>query len=402
MTIQILIVISVLLLIGYAFDLTSNKTRIPSVILLLGLGYLAHWISDFFNLNLPDLSAYLPILGTIGLILIVLEGALELDLRRSTIPIIKKSFFMAVIPMLIIAFGLAYSFHTILGVGYKVSLTNAIPFCIISSAIAIPSVSNWTKKKKSFVIYESSLSDIVGVVFFNFIALNTQFNAGTFLHFFLNILIIVVISIVATVGLSFLLSRLNHHIKFGPILILIVLIYAVSKVYHLPALMFIMLFGLSIGNIDKFRENEWIKKLHPEKLIREVYQFREIVFEATFLARTLFFLLFGFLLKPSEILNSDTIVWALAIVGAIILVRAIMLFVLKLQVSPLMFIAPRGLITILLFFSITPQDSIIAVNKSLVVQVILLSVVAMMLGLIFSDQSKKSNVPEADKSVLDE
>jgi hypothetical protein len=42
----------------------------------------------FFDINLPDLTATLP--GTIGLILIVLEGSLELELNRSKVGLIKN------------------------------------------------------------------------------------------------------------------------------------------------------------------------------------------------------------------------------------------------------------------------------------------------------------------------
>jgi hypothetical protein len=44
----------------------------------------------FFDINLPDLTATLPVLGTIGLILIVLEGSLELELNRSKVGLIKN------------------------------------------------------------------------------------------------------------------------------------------------------------------------------------------------------------------------------------------------------------------------------------------------------------------------
>jgi hypothetical protein len=43
-----------------------------------------------FDINLPDLTATLPVLGTIGLILIVLEGSLELELNRSKVGLIKN------------------------------------------------------------------------------------------------------------------------------------------------------------------------------------------------------------------------------------------------------------------------------------------------------------------------
>jgi Kef-type K+ transport system membrane component KefB len=56
-----------LLLIAYLFDLTAARTKIPSVILLLLLGWMVR-DNLLFDINLPDLTATLPVLGTIGLI----------------------------------------------------------------------------------------------------------------------------------------------------------------------------------------------------------------------------------------------------------------------------------------------------------------------------------------------
>jgi len=86
---------------------------------------------------------------------------------------------------------------------------------------------------------------------------------------------------------------MEHRIKFIPIILLVVLIYEVSKVYHLPALIFILLFGLSIGNIDELKRFKWIEKFKPNVLNREVIKFKELTTETAFLIRALFFLLFG-------------------------------------------------------------------------------------------------------------
>lgn len=73
MTSGIIITICTLLLLAYVFDITSAKTKIPSVILLLISGWLVRQVTDYLQLPVPDLNGILPILGTIGLILIVLE-----------------------------------------------------------------------------------------------------------------------------------------------------------------------------------------------------------------------------------------------------------------------------------------------------------------------------------------
>lgn len=389
MTVTIIISFCVLLLIAYVFDLTSSHTRVPSVILLLILGYSARQLTVWFDIQLPDFSPILPVLGTIGLILIVLEGSLELELDKSKLGLIKKSFFGALIPMVALAFLMAFAFRYFGHSGLKDSLTSAIPFCVISSAIAIPSVRNLTSADKEFIIYESSLSDILGVLIFNFFALNVEIDTGSFIHFVLQLLIITIVSFIATIGLSFLLSKIEHHIKFVPIILLVVLIYAVSKIYHLPGLIFILLFGLSIGNLDKLKGYRWIKKLKPDILSKEVIKFRELTIEGAFLVRALFFLLFGYLIETSEVLNLDTLLWALAIVFFIFLFRAIQLSISNLPLRPLLFVAPRGLITILLFLSIETGHTIALVNKSLVIQVIILTAMVMMIGLMTNTPQKK-------------
>lgn len=165
MTTAIIITFCVLILLAYIFDITSSKTKVPSVILLLLMGWLVKQVALTTGLSLPNLSPILPILGTIGLILIVLEGSLELELNATKFSLIKKSFAVALLPMLLLAFGAAGAFHFWGGINFKDSLTNAIPLCVISSAIAIPSVKNLMNHQKEFIIYESSLSDILGVIF---------------------------------------------------------------------------------------------------------------------------------------------------------------------------------------------------------------------------------------------
>ena len=70
----------------------------------------------------------------------------------------------------------------------KLALASAIPIGIISSAIAIPSAKNLLNNEKEFITYESSLSDIFGVIFFNFITLNDNIGSKTFGNFSLELL----------------------------------------------------------------------------------------------------------------------------------------------------------------------------------------------------------------------
>lgn len=382
MTTAIIITICTLLLIAYIFDLTSARTRIPSVILLLLLGWIVKQISLWGHIYVPDISAALPVLGTVGLILIVLEGGLELELDRSHAALIRKSLLVALLPMLLLSLLLAYVLHCMGQGSFRLCLINAIPLSVISSAVAIPSVKNLLNGHREFVVYESSLSDIFGVLLFNFITVNTTFGLPSFGNFGLEILVVIVLSFAATIGLAMLLQKIDHPIKSGPIIILVILIYAISKVYHLPGLIFILFFGLFLGNIDQLKGARWIEKLHLHRFDKEVEKFKGLTIEAAFLVRALFFLLFGYHIDTAEVIDAHTSMWALGIVAAILIIRAIHLKLVKLPLTPLLFIAPRGLITILLFLSIDEGQNIPLVNRSLIMQIIVLSALLMMSGLM--------------------
>jgi Kef-type K+ transport system membrane component KefB len=399
MNFVIIITICTLLLLAYIFTISSSKTKIPSVILLLILGWVVKQASDVFHIVIPDLNPLLPILGSVGLVLIVLEGSLELKLNKEKLPFVRKTLITAIVPLIITAFVIAFAFSYILEVEFKDGLINAIPLCIISSAIAISSVGHLNSFNKEFAIYESSLSDIIGVLFFNFIVLNSVIDFNSVMHFGLQILLMMLISFVATAFLAFLLSKIDHHVKFAPIALLIILIFAVSEIYHLPALIFIMFFGLIMENFDELERFDWIKKLKPKQLDKEVQKFKELITEAAFLIRSLFFLLFGFLMKTEDILNPETLEIALGIIILIYLIRALQLKYFKVKLMPLLFIAPRGLITILLFLSIPEVNRIPFVSKALIIQVIVLSALFMMVGLIFNKQEKEATEKEKEDTL---
>lgn len=400
----VLITLCILLLISYIFDLTFSKTKVPSVILLLFLGWLVKQITVLFKINTPDLTAVLPILGTVGLILIVLEGALELQFAPSKVGIIVKSFLGAFISLLGLSFLLAY-FLSIFGYyNFLDNVLNSIPLCVISSAIAIPSVRNLSRQEQEFVIYESSFSDILGVLLFNFFELNRTITLGAFANVTFEFVVMLIISIFATLGLAFLLKKIEHHVKYVPIVLLIVLIYAISKIFHLPALVFILIFGLVISNFEDFRNIKLFEKIYSEEFCNETRKFRDLIWEGTFLVRSLFFLLFGFMIETSEAFNLKTLPFALGFLLVVFLFRAVQLKLSRVSLHPLVFVAPRGLITILLFLSISQDRLVPFVNKSFIVQVIVISAFIMMFGIMSykPESNLETSIVVNDESLMEQ
>lgn len=96
------------------------------------------------------------------------------------------------------------------------ALINALPLAIISSAVAIPGSRLLSEGRREFVTYESSFSDILGILVFNFLALNTAFGLGSLFHFSLEILITILLSLFFSLGLTALVERVNHQVKYLP------------------------------------------------------------------------------------------------------------------------------------------------------------------------------------------
>ena len=353
------------------------------------VGWAVRQAADFFGISIPNLSPILPIIGTVGLILIVFEGALDLELNRSKKKLIISSISMSLIPMLVLSIGIGLAFDAIFGVEFRRGLLNAVPFAVISSAIAISSAKNLLPKDREFVIYESTFSDIFAVVLFNFIIRNEVIDGNSFVVFGWQLILILVITVIATLGLSLLMSKIRHRVKFVPIILLIILIYVIAKEYHLPALIFIFILGLFIGNLDKFKRFRFVDKLQPEIMVKEVVKLNDITTEITFSIRSLFFILFGYLINTHELLNAKTFIIATGILVGIIVLRIIGLKIARQNLNPLLYVAPRGLITILLFITIPETEHIAMVNNSLVIQVIVLTALFMMVGLMISKRQTK-------------
>lgn len=367
---------------GYLFEVLSPKTRIPNVIILLGLGMVCKELAILGNWNAPNFSSVLPELGTIGLILIVLEGSLELKLTKDKKPLLIKTSLLAFLSILTLAVGLSLLF-TFQGYTFQQSIVNSIPLAIISSAIAIPTAKMLSSNDKEFVIFESSLSDIIGVTVFNFLIVNTVINFNSFTHFALEIGISILFSVIGAILLIIILNRLKHKIKFIPIIALILMLYAIAKGLHLPALILILVFGLVVGNIERITQISFLKQFNPSHLIREIHRFEEITTELTFVVRVAFFVIFGFTIDVNTILEINTLLLSLSIFAMILILRVLLLLILRLPVFPLAFIAPRGLITILLFVNIPLHLSIDGVNQTIITQVILLTALFMMFATIF-------------------
>ncbi|MFN8206959.1 MAG: cation:proton antiporter [Bacteroidales bacterium] len=380
----VLIALTIIILLSYTFDLTSKYTRIPGVLLLIATGILINQAAIKFHIAIPDLSALLPLMGTLGLILIVLEGSLDLNLSREKKTLIGQSVSTAIILLAIFVavFSGILVFHSHYPI--RIALLNSICFGIISSAVAIPAAVALQRDDREFVTYESSVSDIAGILIFDFIMANYISWGTGIIEFILAFILTTVIAVSMSFILAFFLHRINHHVKYVIITATLVLVYSLAKLIHMPSLLVVLIFGLILNNLHLFRTSFSERFIDFKEFGSELKSFKNITSEMTFLIRSFFFIMFGFYTNLQELMSLHNLLIALSITMAIILIRLIWLrTVLRKQALPLLFFAPRGLITILLFLSI-PADSLLPfMNKGLVTQVIFLTIIILPLGNLF-------------------
>ncbi|MEM7110038.1 MAG: cation:proton antiporter [Bacteroidota bacterium] len=380
------IAISAIIIISYFFNFLSAKTKVPSVLLLIGLGIA---IQQGFNALEVDIKAFvreaLELLGIVGLIMIVLEAALDLKLQREKRPLLIRSFFMAFLSLLATTFLIAYIFKLLILDDWFTALIYAIPLSILSSAIIIPSVSSLIPSKKEFMIYESTFSDILGIMFFYFMLGGSDSSSTTeiVLEVSSSIFITIILAIILSYTLVLLLQRLQSKVKLFFLISVLVLLYSVGKQMHLSSLLIIMVFGLVLNNYHLFFRGRLRKFINKHSLQEITEDFHVVTMESAFVVRTFFFVIFGMTLDFSGITDVNALTISGLVLAATFGIRFVFLRgLVKGSIFPQLWIAPRGLITVLLFFSIPTQFQSQSFNPTILLVVILASSFIMSSGLI--------------------
>jgi NhaP-type Na+/H+ or K+/H+ antiporter len=391
----LLIIISGVVVLSYLFSVISKFIRIPSVLLLLFAGVGLRLLADSSNVAVDLPGSLVEVLGIVGLIMIILEAGLDLKLRKDKIPLIRDTFFSALIIFIISAALIAYILKYTLEESMMNCLIYAIPLSIMSSSIVIPSIHVLNDYKKEFLVYEASFSDIIGILFFNFLTVGEVVNGASMLQFGGSLLLSVLLSAVFSVLLFIILVKSTIQTKFFLIFALLVASYVSGKLLHLPSLIVILVFGLFINNLEllKFK---WFKTMFPDKILEETrHLLHTLTAESSFLIRTFFFILFGFSISINFFSNME--VWETGglIVLVLLVVRFLYLrFFLKTNVFPETFFIPRGLITIVLFYKIPSQYRLESFNEDILFFIILISGLIMTLGMLFYKKPSSEIVEE--------
>lgn len=406
-----IIAFSVIVVVSYFFNVLSFKTNIPSVLLLILLGVGISLGLEYFHIYTdPVLFDLLKVLGIVGLIMIVLEAALDLKITKDKKELIWKSFTAAILSLIACALIIALIFNSFLFDSFFLSLVYAVPLSIMSSAIIIPSVGGLANRWKEFMVYEGTFSDILGIMFFYFLIGNAGEDSVKMVVWdvILNVFITIFLSIILSYLLVIVFQKVTTHVKLFLLIAVLLLLYSIGKLFHLSSLVIILIFGLILNNHKLFFINKLKSLVNDEKIIAIRENFQLITIETAFVIRTFFFVIFGMTLTLSTLLDIRVALISLLILVTIYALRFLFLKLLysKTDISSIIFIAPRGLITILLYFSIPAALATDEFNRGVLLYVILMTSIIMAISLIAKgkhlepvDSLKMAYWEEIDKEI---
>jgi len=349
---------AVIIIFSYLFNIVAQKTNIPSVILLIISGFAAKSILGI-EFNEDEWFLPLEVLGIVGLIFIVLEAALDLELKKENMRLIWQSSLVAGLSLFFNTFFLAYGIKYFIGnLDMLTAVIYAIPLSITSSAIVIPSVSGLTKDKREFLIYESTISDILGIMFFYLLVENLDTNGVTMVGVSVvsNVLGTLLLSVSLSYAMIIAFQKIKSEVKLFLFFAVLILFYAIGKLFHLSSLLMILVFGMVLENRALFFSGFLKKFLDEENVKKVLVDFKLLTRESSFVVRTFFFFILGMSITLAGVFVPYILfLTAYFIIGLFAFRWLIFKLIFKKNYFPQFLIAPRGLISILLFFAIPKE-----------------------------------------------
>jgi NhaP-type Na+/H+ or K+/H+ antiporter len=331
--------------------------------------------------------------------MIVLEAALELKLKPEKYWPIAKALGIALVGLIASAWIAALILHKYIpGMDMKAAWLYATPLSILSSAIIIPSVSALKESKKEFHIYESTFSDILGIMMFYFLTgqIDAAEHSSGITGFAGNVLLTILLSVIVSYLIILIFQNIRSSVKLFLLIAVLLLMYSLGKLMHLSSLIIILIFGLLIANMQLFFRGRLGRWLYVERA-KDIYEgLHVITMETAFVVRTFFFVIFGLTITLASLVSVNVAIVSLLIILSIYAIRyvTLRLFIGE-DIFPQLFIAPRGLITILLFYAIPVEAQVVGFEPGILLFIIIGTSLIMTFAMIYDKRRHSKAVRKA-------
>ncbi len=289
--------ISLLFFLGHALRWVFIRTKIPDLLFLMLLGYLA---GPVFGYVKPEFFGKLgEVLSTFALVVILYEGGLTLrarDLVSTSLPALKISllgYFLA------ITLGFALAF-LIAGQTREIAMLFGLGIGSTSSAVVIPLIKHLEVKDftKTTLSLESAFTDVLTIVVFLVMVDGVKTGNFSFSNLLIGIgpktLLAIALGLLSGLLWAFLRKKFNELTSMtfaGEAWAL--LVYGLMELFELNGVMGVLALGFILGNLD----------LTPAlgkrffSMVPISYKDQALLGELTFLLKTTFFLYLGLILK---------------------------------------------------------------------------------------------------------
>jgi cell volume regulation protein A len=400
-----------LLMLAFLANRVFRVTRVPDVLVLMALGLVLGPVLGL--VNPAHLSSTTNVLGTLAIILVLFEGGLELDLRR-TFRHFPGSLLLAVL-----AYGFSISLvalvvHKGLGMPLTTSLAVGAVLGCTSSTVVLPVLQQLRAREpvKVTLMLEASWGDVLAVLTVGLLLGVGSQGGAVARHVLQGVLTQVGVAVVFATAAGILWSRLLPMLsdaRFWQVMTfsIVLVMYAGTEAIGASGLIAVLAFGLTLANfpgIDprlRAVEEDSISFQSQESLL----SFHS---ELAFLVRSFFFVLIGAIADLGSF-RGHTLLIA-GILGALFVARWLALQISRLAFRDIevrerelmLWIMPRGLITVVLALQVVAARSEVGFLSALAFAVILVTNVMVVVGSLRASHSAVPNSAAGQESTTAE
>ena len=149
-----------------------------------------------------------------------------------------------------------------------------------------------------------------------------------------------------------------------------------------------------MSNVKSLLPNFLKTYLDLDQTEKELHEFHILTAESTFIVRTFFFLFFGFSIQLTDFNSLQPLLYGILIIAIMLLLRYLYFTVTTFKVKPsaLVYMSPRGLISILLFIQLKEVSFIDLTNSPIDERVLLIVILSSMLVMLIGTLKKSESI----------
>lgn len=379
-----------LLFLAFLVEAAFERTRIPSVLVLMSCGFLLGPVFHIFPSE--QFHKVAPHFGALAFLLILFEGGL--DLRLGMVATGWQAGTFLAVRAFFAGFGLLFLVAWAGGLQALEAAFLALSLAPISGSIVIPLAGKLGlgEEARSVVVLEAATADVLGVLGMGFL-LTLLTKGGLAALVAVGSLFAVAFSVLAAAGIGLWWPRVLRRLpekRFADVLTfgLAMLLWAALELPGASGALAVLVFGLVLANEGEILGKLSFSSEEVAEVVRETSEkLHGFIFQLTFLVRAFFFVFLGAMVSLGEVTWLDGVL-VVGLLGAMVLSRYWVLHSASfsgLPVKPehkrtMWLVQPRGLVSAVLVMEAIEEGAAGPRTLGLVSAAILLSNVLMLLG----------------------